>query len=569
MAGLMYEGSSLPPSVSQAAMNYLDYQKAIKNKLPLAVEGSAVPDSVRKAAQAAIERGASPQAAPAAPSPLGNWMEGTRGNISGADVKGLLSKGAGMVGKAAGAAGRALGPAAAAYEGVGELNQMFGPAKYQNIQNMMAEARTREDMKADPELAERGQSTVDRITGNAMQGVQGLMPQQEQQQGLTPEEMAAEAPQEAPMQPPQQSPMEVPAQPEPVAPEIVKEQQQRQVEAQRQTIQEGTLKGLQTGAVSVSELANGVVEADAQRAGTNLTPVEKKKAVETEVQAMKTMDKSNLSRYVSYALIAGGLLASVLDKSGSAGAAFSNSFNKQLDRNLAAGKMSAEMYNNALDRQIKERDLARKETDSAVDAKYKGGLLSQGERKIDQGDRGLDQGDKGLTLKEKAIDQTGRIASADLGIKQQGVTLQGEKLKQSIANSNRNYELEAQKVGLMKTNPEADRASREKIAAENAAARVAAAQQKLQSGVSMSNKEAVSTVQTIAKERGDNISDAVAQSVAAYIPTAQKLNPGMSPNEIYEFALQKQAGKLVQEEQWMGFGKPQVQIRKRKDDAKK
>ena len=63
--------------------------------------------------------------------------------------------------------------------------------------------------------------------------------------------------------------------------------------------------------MSRPSLAEAIVEADAQRAGEQLTPPEQsKQAVQQELTSMKTMDNKDLSKYVSYALIAGGVLAS-------------------------------------------------------------------------------------------------------------------------------------------------------------------------------------------------------------------------------------------------------------------
>lgn len=58
MASLFqYQGSGMPDSVRQALLNEAQYQQAIKNKLPLGVEGSGVSEGVRKAAQKALEEG--------------------------------------------------------------------------------------------------------------------------------------------------------------------------------------------------------------------------------------------------------------------------------------------------------------------------------------------------------------------------------------------------------------------------------------------------------------------------------------------------------------------------------
>src|SRR5690606_18338678 len=118
-------------------------------------------------------------------------------------------------------------------------------------------------------------------------------------------------------------------------------EQQKQIEIQRQTVETGALKGLETGQVSRPGLAEAIVDADAQRAGEQLTPEQSKQAVQQELVSMKSMDNNELSKYVSYALIAGGVLASFLDKSGKSADMFHDSFNRQLDRNEEAKERAA------------------------------------------------------------------------------------------------------------------------------------------------------------------------------------------------------------------------------------
>ena len=385
MAGILaYRGSDLPDSVKTALENEKNYRAAIQNKLPLAVEGSGVPESVRKAAQAALEKG--PRgAAPAAPSLATNpWLEGSTRVPEGLG-KGIM----GSVGKAAGALGRIAGPAAAAYTLVDEANKFAGPAKYQQIQTMMEEARTRQAMENDPELAERGQSTVDRIVGGAMQGVNALQPEpQPEDTGLTDEELNAQNPEDV-MDAPLQSPMEAPAAaPEaapaaaPAAPQPSPEEQAQAQEAERQTVEQGAVEGLRTGQVSRSELAGAVVDADAQRTGTELKPEEHKAKVAEELTQMRTMGDSDLAKYVSWAIMGVGLVASVMDKSGETGRYFADSYNKELDRQMQMGVMLNKNREAALDRQLKEREVTVKEKTGDSQVKVGEGNLAVNQGKL-------------------------------------------------------------------------------------------------------------------------------------------------------------------------------------------
>lgn len=106
-----------------------------------------------------------------------------------------------------------------------------------------------------------------------------------------------------------------------------------QVESQRQVVEAGAKEKLRTNQLSRPKAAEAVVKADIERSGEKVTPEEFKTRVKKEVSSMKTMDDDQLSKYLSYALIAGGLIASHLDKSGDAGRAFAGGFNAQVDRN--------------------------------------------------------------------------------------------------------------------------------------------------------------------------------------------------------------------------------------------
>lgn len=106
-----------------------------------------------------------------------------------------------------------------------------------------------------------------------------------------------------------------------------------QAESKRQVVEAGAKEQLRTGQLSRPKAAEAVVQADLQRKGVKASPKEVENLVKQESASMKNMDDDQLSKYLSYALIAGGLIASALDDSGSAGQAFAGGFNAQLDRN--------------------------------------------------------------------------------------------------------------------------------------------------------------------------------------------------------------------------------------------
>lgn len=515
MAGLMYRGSSLPPQVSQAAQNYLNYQKAIQNKLPLAVEGSGIPDSVRKAAQAALERGAlsAPQAAEAAAPAVGRGILGNVARAAGGPVT------AGLM---------ALEPT---MMGDGELSP-----EQREAQN--------------PGQAADAQAYAQRVQENAVQAAQPPL----QGQGLLT--AGVQPPQPEPDMPPQQSPMDIQPQAAEEAPQVQAQEQQREVEAGRQTIEQGVTKGLQTGEVKVSELAQGIVDADQQRAGTQLTPEEKTKAVEAEVQAMKSMGPSDMARYVSYAIVAGGLIASVLDKSGKTGQMFHESYNKQLDRNLAAGKMAAEqrLAWNKEQREERKVDINEKDVSSKIDDRSAGQKAR--DRELSQGDTRLEQGAAGLDLKRDLGQANIAVAREGNAIKSQGLLQRANQFDQRLA-------LDKEALGAKTGESAADRAARLKIADDKLAAAQAKAEKDNAKGVPMSFKDAQGATKNFYDAQGLTASKEVIDAAAARLPTIQKNYPQL--NLVNQIRLvEKELGSNLERE-GRTFRDDKVKIKKIKE----
>lgn len=520
MAGLMYEGSRLPPQVSQAAQNYMNYQQALKAKLPLAVEGSGIPDSVRKAAQAAIERGPS-AAAPVAEQAAGRGLMGTLGGVARA----------------------ATGPAAAGLMALEPT--MMGNGE------LSPEQREAQN----PGQQADAQAYAQRVQDNALQASQ-LPPQGAEllQQGVyepVPEETPEQAPQQSPMDVQNWGPQEAPQQPAP-----------RQVEAQRQTVEQGTKAGLASGQVKVSELADGIVQADAKRAGVELTPEEHKSAVAEEVKALKTMDTSDMARYVSYALVAGGLIASALDKSGRTGQMFHESFNKQLDRNLAAGKMSQDflLAQQKEKRENRKVDVNEKDVDSKItDRTETRGLKG---REVDQGDTRLEQ--TAQRIKDQRELGEGQIAVGQQGnaIKSQGLMQRGQQFDQTYSQKER-------EIGLLSEDRAAANASREGIATQNNATKTAIADKKFAAaskesakGVPLSFKDNQGAVKNFYKSQSLDIKPDALDAISSRLGTIQKSYPQLSlPNQIK--LAEKELGNNLEREASM-FPKDNVRIRQAK-----
>lgn len=494
MAGLLqYQGSEIPESVRRAAQFELDARKAQQSRLPLSVEGSGIPESVRKAAQNAIEKGAMPRIPNAPVEAPGGWTDGAR-NLSAADAKALLTKGGSLLGSA----GKAAGGIGAVYELGSRLNDTYGTGAWDRAQDIATRYDTRKALEKDPGLQDRALSTVDRTVGQAMEGVRGLM---------NPAGFKGTNTKYSDLPPKQEMPME----PAKVAAVEAVTQAAPEVEAGRQRIQAGALKGLQTGQVHVSDMAKAVVEADEQRAGTPMKSEEKAQAVTAEIAAMKTMDKAQLSEYVSYALIAGGLLASVLDKSGQTGQAFHQSLNAQLDRNLAAGKMQATIANNAAKLALEERKVGNTEKDTASKIESRGSTAEY---------------------------QKGSLAVAEknAGVNQQNANTRSRAASVAEAQGN-------QRLGLMGAANEL----RERDVNSKIAAREAKINQSTQKGVAPSVKDATGFAEEYMKGQGLKPDAAVTTALGTRIPTIMKNYPELSAQQALEIA-QDELGDSVMTE---------------------
>lgn len=480
----------------------------------LQFEGSMIPDSVRRAAQNALwdspatsmdqaraaQEAASLKAAEAAKG--AGWSESGKG----LSLKEFGSKGLGLLNTA----GKALGGPAAAYDLVTSANDKYGMGAWDRAQEM---AKKRDERLA-YEAKQQGSlgslvgsvgtvaSAASGLYGLAKEGVSGLAKYGQElnaeSQALSEGKKAieAEVSKEAiPMTPAKQAQVEQVTEAVP------------QIEAARQQLQAGTLSGLKTGEVHVSQLAEGVVQADSQRAGTQLKPEEQKAAVQAEIQAMKTMDNDQLSKYVSYALMAGGILASVFDKTGTAGRQFHDSFNKQLDRNLAAGKMSMEMQQNAAKNALEDRKVSA--TERNIDSQVEGRLVSQRQR-----DRELGQGDQKIGLMRDTNDIRRFSANESAAAARQRLGL--------MSDTN---DIALKRLALQ------DADTKSKIKAREAAASGSGAK-----GEKLGFKDNMQVVSDVYKSQKLKVDPQLQSQIAARMPTLQKQYPQLSAAELVELA---------------------------------
>lgn len=376
------------------------------------------------------------------------WLDGQK-NISAADIKSVTGKAVSALGKTAKFAGGAIAPVMMGKEGLDMLNEKYGPAAYDNFHNMMEERRTRQAMEADPALADRGLLTADKVSTQAMDGVRGLMQQGAAQNANAPQQppqaippgVAApqgQPPQQPPQAPPQQS--QAPQGPDPA----VAAAQKAQAEQKRQVIERGALQQLQTNELSRTKAAEAVVQADLQRQGIDAPAKERQRLVSQEVSSMRGMSNPEMAKYLSYAMLAVGIGASIADKSGKAFNNFAtagvNSYNAAQNRQLAQAKYAQEYQLKLAEQNRKNRD-----TDSNID--YRDGTLGVKKdaneldrdkfgydkeyknTRLDQYDRGLGQGDVRNGIAQQGVG----IAQQRVNIASQGLDLQRQALASKVA----------------------------------------------------------------------------------------------------------------------------------------
>ena len=414
---------------------------------------------------------------------------------------GAVEKGTSLLGKF----GKVLGPLGIAYdlanpEAVGEGSEL-SPAQ--------REAKN-------PGEREDAQAYARRVQENARQAVreasgansQSLLYSDEFLDSPGNVAAAVEAEQAVQAPPVERTPVGPVAQSQPVTVEQAAAATAQQRESQRQTVEAGAQQALLTNQVTRPQLAQEIVTADAARAGKQLTPDQSKAAVTEELGMMKGMDNKDLSRYVSYALIAGGLAASFLDKSGKAGDMFAASFNKQLDRNLASGiankKNAAAVAKQAQDLQI--------------------ALI-----KAQEASRGND-------IREKSVDQTGRYQEGQLEVAEDRTEIQRGTLGLGYAKEGRQASQGAAGLGLRAQALELQRelGTRNLDLKEEAntlkAAGAAIKAAKGSPGVPLTEKGAKTVVSDFANQQGFDLDSNARSALASQVQQASKNDPEWAKN---------------------------------------
>ena len=290
--------------------------------------------------------------------------------------------------------------------------------------------------------------------------------------------------------------------------------QQQQQEAVRQQVEDSAVTALSEGQLTRPQAAEAVVKADAQRAGVTLTPDQTKAAVADELGSMKSMDNSQLGRYISYAAIAGGLIASFMDKSGQTSQLFASSMNKEMDRQLARGQaekkaqakaaeLKAEQANKDREFGLKEKDFGRKVKADENLAEYRG----------DQ----TDIAREGNEIRRSTAANTAAYQQQSLGLRREGMAQRAAQNAQQQSNWDKMFGFREAEAAREQGNTEARlQQGQQRIRQGDEANLIAAkrAQDAANKGPTMSAKEAEEAIKATAKAQGVDLDKAVLKNAA-------------------------------------------------------
>ena len=267
------------------------------------------------------------------------------------------------------------------------------------------------------------------------------------------------------------------------------------MDARRNQIQRGAMAQLESNSLSRPEAAKAVVEADEARTGQPLPKEEKAARIKEETQAMRGMDNDSLSKYLGWALVGAGLIASAVDKSGMAGERFSEGFNKQLDRNqqmaLYQAEAKAKAEAAAAANALKEREINNKERATEGTINYQ--------------NKRLGQFDDANSLAQAAEARKAQGMDARLGLQAAGLNLRQQELANMQDYRNAQLGIAQKKLGLLQQ--KADAAGGPKP-------------------VDLSTKDATNIIDQRVKALGGNIDSAAKAQAAEQLRIASKNFPG-------------------------------------------
>jgi hypothetical protein len=279
--------------------------------------------------------------------------------------------------------------------------------------------------------------------------------------------------------------------------------QENPVEKVRQQAERGFAVQVAKGDLPTKDIATSIVEGQAKQAGEELKPEEKARRISQERTLIDNMPDEQKPNYLSWALVAAGLIASAVDED--AGYYFADSYNKTREQLNEKAEKAADR---AFRKEERQEDREFRSEEAAMDRQARADLSSQ------EFQARREMLDEELKVKREQLSQDAAYQNARLSLLQQ---------KNEIA---------AQGAGL-------------------------AGQSK---GITLDSDDAKALVKGISKDLGLNLSDGVEANAAAFMQNALKFNPNADPALVLDTWLKRSQKNLKPESTWFGFGKDEIRF---------
>lgn len=276
-----------------------------------------------------------------------------------------------------------------------------------------------------------------------------------------------------------------------------------QIEPLRQQAKAGLEVAQARDKLPVKEIATALVDKQIEASGEKTSKEERQRKISQERKLISDLPADERTDYLSWALVAAGLVASAADESGEAGRAFAASSESALQRSHDAAVKKAEAA---------ERKAAREE-----DREFRREGMDREEALLD---KRFDQQDK---QQQAQFDQQMLV----LGEQQK---MQREQMAQQASYQNAMLGLRQQQIE----------------------AKLAAAQGGQAPKLDLNQEDAVDIVSGVSQQFGAPLSKEVASAAAAQLRVDARLNPNLDPATFMQTWLKANAGKLQTEDPILG-----------------
>ncbi|AGF91134.1 hypothetical protein SXHG_00112 [Synechococcus phage MRHenn-2013a] len=291
---------------------------------------------------------------------------------------------------------------------------------------------------------------------------------------------------------PQEAPVEAPAAAQ--APQAAP--QPDPIEGLRQQAERGFQVQVAKGELPTRDIAESIVEGQAKQAGEDLSKEEKVRRVSQERKLIDNMPDEQKPNYLSWALIAAGLIASAVDED--AGYYFADSYNQTRKQAAEAAEKQLERESRKAERQ-EDREFRSEE--AALDRESRANLSAEE-----------------FKARREMLDEELKVRRDQMG--------------QQAAYQNARLSLLQQKNDLAAQGGDMPGQSK---------------------GITLGSDDAKALVKGISNDLGLNLSEGVEANAAAFLQNALKFNPNADPALVLDTWIKRNEKNLGSEKRALGF----------------